>query len=285
MPIENQPVPPPGGVARALEQIEALSASSQHRCAPAAFARSMGLFEAARGSARLVLTRKSSNLLYNRLIAVGQRSPASASALDWALGHCLEQRAQGLAVAVTPRSRPQRLGLWLEKRGFERGFPGAKLWRDDRRLPRQTGSAEIRVRRVRGAESGHWVDVVARVWRAFGTRRAWFEARAQAEGWRHYVASIDGVDVGAGALFVGNVGDLCVGHLVDGVTLPEARRRGVQSAIIRRRIQEGRQSGCQLFCSETAPPLPRMPLVSYRNLKRQGFELAYLRDSWNLRFD
>ncbi len=44
----------------------------------------------------------------------------------------------------------------------------------------------------------------------------------------------------------------------------------------------GRRLGCELFTSETAPPLARMPLVSFRNLQRQGFELAYLRYAWNL---
>ena len=55
-----------------------------------------------------------------------------------------------------------------------------------------------------------------------------------------------------------------------------------QAAIIRRRLIDGRRLGCELFTSETAPPLPRMPLVSFRNLRRQGFELAYLRYPWNL---
>lgn len=284
MASRHTPLPPPAGAARAIEQIEALSASSQHRCAPEDFSRAMGLFEASRGSARLVLTRKSRNLLYNRLIALGQRSPGRATTIDWALALCREHDATGLAVTVTPGTRPGALTTWLREAGFERGTPGAKLWRDDRPLPSAEGGP-ISVRRVTGRQVSAWVDVVARVWRAFGTRRDWFEARALTEGWRHYVASIDGRDVGAGALFVGDAGDTRVGHLVDGVTLPDARRVGVQTAIIRRRVQDGRRAGCSLFCSETAPPLPRMPLVSYRNLRRQGFELAYLRDSWNLRFD
>ncbi len=78
--------------------------------------------------------------------------------------------------------------------------------------------------------------------------------------------------------------EFAVGHVVDGVTLKPWRRRGAQAAIIRRRVADGRRLGCGLFTSETAPPLPRMPLVSFRNLKRQGFELAYLRYSWILEF-
>ena len=66
------------------------------------------------------------------------------------------------------------------------------------------------------------------------------------------------------------------------VTLKPWRRRGAQAAIIRRRVADDRRLGCELFTSETAPPLPRMPLVSFRNLQRQRFDLAYLRYPWNL---
>ena len=130
------------------------------------------------------------------------------------------------------------------------------------------------------------MDVVSEVWRVFGFRRAWYEARVASSGWRHYLAWIDDQPVAAAALFVGTVGSgssaVKVGHLVDGVTLKAWRRRGAQAAIIRRRLADGRRAGCELFTSETAPPLPRMPLVSFRNLQRQGFELAYLRYPWNL---
>jgi hypothetical protein len=84
------------------------------------------------------------------------------------------------------------------------------------------------------------------------------------------------------SLFVGSVGGRTVGHLVDGITSRRSRKQGAQSAIIRRRISDGVKLGCELFSVETTPPLPGMPLVSFRNLRRQGFELAYLREAWKL---
>lgn len=97
---------------------------------------------------------------------------------------------------------------------------------------------------------------------------------------------MDDVPAGAAALYVGQVGHgtgaMTAGHLVDGVTLKPHRRVGVQRAIIRKRIADGLSAGCEVFTSETAPPLPRQPLASFRNLRREGFELAYLRYSWDI---
>ena len=240
----------------------------------------MGFRTLRMGAAALVMTRKSANLYYNRLVALGQASPATESQIDRALAAARDLGATALGVSRTRFSRPRKLTTWLKDRGFRLGHPGAKLWRDNG--PLGPATSPVRVRRVRTADAGLWVELVAKVWATYGSRSEWFEARVRTEGWRHYLAWIDGRPVAAGALFVAQAGDVRVGHLVDGVTLGPWRRRGAQSAVIRRRVADGLALGCDLFCSETAPPLPRMPLVSFRNLCRQGFHLAYLRDNWRV---
>ncbi len=229
-----------------------------------------------------MLTRTSTNLYFNRLIALGQASPATRTQLDSFIDSAQSHGVKAVAVTLGAGARPPELTGWLKKRGFQRANPSAKLWRDSEPLNPATGSGRVRVRRVPPKDARLWVDVVSRVWRTFGSRRAWYEARVGTPRWYHYLAWVGDEPVGAGALFVGDVGSARVGHLVDGVTLGPWRRRGVQAAIIRTRVSHGRRLGCDLFTSETAPPLPRMPLVSFRNLRRQGFELAYLRDVWRL---
>ena len=236
------------------------------------------------GATTVILTRKSSNLYYNRWIAAGCAAPASEAQLERAIAYAREHRVASLGVSTGPGTRPAELGRWLEARGFRRVHPGAKLWRGAEPLPRPEHPSTVTVRKVRGREVGTWIDVVSRVWRTYDSRRAWYEARAKTPGWTHYLAWIDGEPVGAGALFLGEVGETKAAHLVDGVTLPAWRRRGVQAAIIRRRVGDARRAGCSVLTSETAPPLPRMPLVSFRNLCRQGFRFGYLRESWRLDF-
>jgi acetyltransferase (GNAT) family protein len=236
--------------------------------------------------------RKSTNRYYNRLIAWGQASPGTPQQLDRFLAGAREHRVGSVGVSLGPSARPAALRSWLDERGFAPVGPAAKLWRDASPLlgqgpgMRSSGmrgpGRGISVRVARGTDVARWVDVVSSVWRSFGSRRAWFEARAGAPGWRHYLAWIDGRPVATGALFVAEVSGRMVGHLVDGTTLRDHRGLGVQNALIRRRLTDGRRLGCEFFAVETAPPLPRMPLVSFRNLCRQGFQLAYVRESWRL---
>lgn len=292
--MRAEPVRPSAAACRAIEIIEAESDYSQHMCAPPHEAKRLGLTADRMGSAVVILTRKSQNLMYNKLAALGQGSPATERQIDRFVNMARRHRVKKISVPLGAGMRPRHLPRLLEGRGFRRGHPGAKLWRDGSPLVpphsdrghRPGETTNISVRRVRPSEASAWVDVVSEVWRAFGFRRAWYEARIVTPGWRHYLAWIDEKPVAAAALFIGTVGSgnsaVKVGHLVDGVTLKGWRRRGAQAAIIRRRLTDGRRLGCELFTSETAPPLPRMPLVSFRNLRRQGFELAYLRYPWNL---
>ncbi len=295
--LRAEPVCPAAATCRAIEIIEAESAYSQHLCAPAPEAKRLGLAAERVGSAAAILTRKSQNTMYNKLVGWGQASPGTAGQLDRFVQAARRHGVAKVSVPLGATARPRGLASLLQERGFRRGSPGAKLWRDGSPLPAPARApalrgtdpgirSRIRVRRVRPAEAPLWVDLVAEVWRVFGYRRPWFEARVSAPGWSHYLAWIEDRPVAAGALFVATIGRgrraVTVGHLVDGVTLKPFRRQGAQSVVIRRRIADGRRLGCSFFTSETAPPLPRMPLVSFRNLRRQGFELAYLRHSWSL---
>lgn len=284
----------------AIELAEAASAWSHHRCCEEA-AEKLGLVTEALGREsspdlhrrpKIVLTRKSVNLLFNRVIGLGLRAPATERQLDQAVEIAQRSRVGRFAVDISPFATPGRLPSWLRARGFSPGkSPGGKLWRDDRPLEPTTVSARedgVTVRRLEPREAGLWVDVVSQVWSTFGSRRWWYEARLREPDWYHYLSYApddEGTPIGAGALHVVTVevakGErIRVGHLVDGVTLGPYRRLGGQSSVIRRRVEDGLELGCTLFTSETAPPLPRMPLVSYRNLCRQGFELAYLRQTW-----
>jgi GNAT superfamily N-acetyltransferase len=89
-----------------------------------------------------------------------------------------------------------------------------------------------------------------------------------------YVATVDGVRAGAAALSTtGGVGLLALA-----ATLPEFRRRGAQTALIRARLEDAAASGCDVVATvaEFASP-------SQRNLERAGLRIAYTKAVWRLR--
>jgi GNAT superfamily N-acetyltransferase len=61
--------------------------------------------------------------------------------------------------------------------------------------------------------------------------------------------------------------------------LPALRGRGAQTALLRARIEAARELGCAVLVTETGEPAGRQPGASYRNIRRAGFEPAYVRQN------
>lgn len=115
---------------------------------------------------------------------------------------------------------------------------------------------------------GHGVPAGARA-RDRGSVARW----AEIDTWRLFLARVDGVPAGAALLSLD--GDL--GYLANASTLPESRGRGVQTALIARRIADAAAAGCESVCSSAA-----FGSQSQRNLQRAGLQLAYTKTVWRL---
>jgi GNAT superfamily N-acetyltransferase len=63
-------------------------------------------------------------------------------------------------------------------------------------------------------------------------------------------------------------------------TLPEARGRGAQSALIARRIEDCARARCDTIVVETAEPTAENAAPSYRNVTRLGFQPVYARPNY-----
>jgi GNAT superfamily N-acetyltransferase len=89
-----------------------------------------------------------------------------------------------------------------------------------------------------------------------------------APGFIRYLAHVEGDAVGEAAMRID--GDLA--QIAGAGTVPHARGRGVQKALLRRRLADARQAGCTLAVVTTAPGTR-----SQDNVMRRGFELLYAR--------
>ncbi len=98
-------------------------------------------------------------------------------------------------------------------------------------------------------------------------QRAWFAL----PGFHRYVARLDGRAVAGAGLFVHDeVGYLCVS-----ATLPAARGRGAQAALIARRWRDAAEWGCRYVTSQTA-----FGGTSQHNMERAGMRSAHSLGIW-----
>lgn len=96
----------------------------------------------------------------------------------------------------------------------------------------------------------------------------------RADGVHCFLAEIEGHPVATGAM--GLAGDVAL--LAGTSTIPSARRRGAQLALLAARLEYASSRGADLAMM-VAPPGG----ASQRNAERQGFRTAYTRTKWRLR--
>jgi ribosomal protein S18 acetylase RimI-like enzyme len=95
-------------------------------------------------------------------------------------------------------------------------------------------------------------------------------------GWNHYFATKDDKPIAAASMYYnGHFASLAIA-----ATLPDYRRYGAQSALITQRINDAIDMGCKYMAVETAENKPGKFSASNRNMKRFGFDLAYLRPNY-----
>lgn len=90
-------------------------------------------------------------------------------------------------------------------------------------------------------------------------------------GWKFYVAYVDQQPAAAGVMHMHNR----IASFTFAATLPEYRRLGLQSRLLKHRIAEAAKHGCRLAVSQCAFLSP-----SHRNMERVGMKMGYVRTTW-----
>jgi GNAT superfamily N-acetyltransferase len=136
----------------------------------------------------------------------------------------------------------------------------------------------IRVRVAESEETKLWTDVSTRGWTSDHPQLIEFfrQFAAISSARRHSVYFLAEFDGEAGA-----AGVLCMHEGValfgGATTVPELRRRGLQSALLRERMRYAFKHGCDL-----ASMAAEAGSESQRNAERNGFRIAYTRTKWRL---
>ena len=95
----------------------------------------------------------------------------------------------------------------------------------------------------------------------------------QCTGSHPFLAELEGQPVATGMLFIYD--DVAI--LAGASTLPEARSRGAQNALLDARLRYAKERGCTLAMMAALPGSQ-----SQKNAQKNGFQIAYTRTKWQL---
>lgn len=213
-------------------------------------------------------------LLFNRLVGWGLNGPARRSDIEAALER---YRRAGLAhygVQLSPAAKPEEFAAWLDAAGLVRGDCWSKVYRAAGDVPAIV--TPLRVEEIGERHAGIFASIACAAFGMPTHLEPWIAAVVGRPGWHHYLAFDGDEPVASAALFVrGEIGWLGIAG-----TLPSARRRGAQGALMARRLNDGRALGSRWFVTETGEDRPDRPNPSFHNMMRLGFELAYQRPNY-----
>ena len=137
----------------------------------------------------------------------------------------------------------------------------------------------VSVRRIYEDEADLWAEVAAEGWSTEHESLSEFmlafgKIAARTAGGHPFVAELGGRRVGAGGFAIYD--DVCI--LSGATTIPDARRQGVQNALLAARLRYAAEHECRLAMMCALPGSQ-----SQKNAQRNGFDIAYTRIKWQLK--
>jgi len=213
--------------------------------------------------------------LFNRVIGLGIGTEADDDLVDAVLASYARRSQTNLVLEVTGTSEPEDVRDRLGARGLvDSGHRQAKTWQEPALYDGPGMDAVVRL----GPDD---VDEFAQVnmiaWEVPAFLAVWFGATLFADGFHHFGVRIEGRLVSTGAMFVSDE----LAWLGFGATLPQFRGRGMQTALLARRVHEAAAMECRIVHSETAAHTADRHNPSLANMLAVGFEHAYDKEWWS----
>jgi GNAT superfamily N-acetyltransferase len=260
-------------IARICEFAEARAVAGVPEAAPPEFVRQTGLHVEHIGSAVALVMERADHILFNRVIGLGLIEPATEAMID-RIVDLYRPHGVRFAVQLSPTAQPDALPAWLAARGIQRGDSWLKFIRGVE--PPAPAPTELRITAIGPELAAAYAETISAVFEMPPLFRPWTQANIGRPGWRHYLAFDGDQPVATAALFVRDG----LGWLSEAGTLPAARGRGAQSALLARRITDATALGCRRLVVETGDDTPEDPNPSAHNVRRAGFQLAYRRPNY-----
>jgi hypothetical protein len=250
-----------------IHRLDAIEASAFRAMYAAAPDPSLGIATHEIAGATLLICKGLPAPIFNRVIGLGNTTPASARDLDHIVA---AYRAAGLKnwwICLSPDAQPETIDEMLSMRGFTLAprKSWAKVVRDNSPILKMKTTLEIRT--IRPGEEPTLAETLCAAYRMPPSAAPWFARIPTMKGWKAVAAFDGGAMIGAGMLYT-NGENAWLG--VAGVR-PEARGRHAHRALMIERIRLASSSGCQCIATETGEPIGDEASPSLDNMYACGF--------------
>jgi len=252
---------------RLHDEVEATAYRSMYAAAPPELAQALGLQVQEVDGAWALLAPAMPTPVFNRVIGLANRGPATAASLDRLVARYRSAGVGEWWLHVSPAGHEAALQQLLVGHGFQlaQRRSWAKMHRDA--VPMMPVDCRAEVREIAAGEEGAMAQCLCQAYDMPAALAPWFTNLAQQPGWHAVAAWLDSRVVGAGFLYIrGEHGWLGAG----GVT-PAARGLHVHRALMARRIELARAAGCRDLFTETGEAIADEANPSLRNMQACGF--------------
>jgi hypothetical protein len=260
------------------ETAEAEFMHAMARLAPPEVQHELGMAQARLGGGvALVMSRDPTAGYWNKALGFGVTEPVTGDLVSEVLDFYRSHDGQEAVIQVAPSVLPEDWGDICAREGLVAGSVWVKLLRDVGDPPPPTSG--LRVADVGEADAREWAEVLCRGFgMPLGPLVDMVAGVVAADSPFVPCAAWDGDRLVASASLMvrGDVAAFC-----GAATLPEARGRGAQSAMLVHRIARAARAGCRWLSAETWKPTAQAPHnPSLSNLERVGFDVVYDRTNW-----
>jgi GNAT superfamily N-acetyltransferase len=219
----------------------------------------------------------------NRVSGIGWDEPLTAGLTERIIAFYRDAEAPSAVLMIAPQVLPPDWAALSEPFGIaDSGSAIAKLAGDARAVAAQSKTSSrlddgLRVGPVPASRAEEWGQAMRLGFNHKDPRLARQSAGLSAvDGWQLFAVYEGDAIVATGSLRV----DGTVGHLFGGATLPAARNRGAQSALIAARAAAAAEAGCAWVIGEAVAEKDGEHNPSLHNQLRAGLTVRYQRENW-----
>jgi hypothetical protein len=268
-----------------LERVEAEAFFAVEEAAPSATRGALGMASLRIGGGVALAMRNDPTRFWSKVLGLGFEQPVTAELIGEVCGFYRSHGAAYATLEIAPDVLPADWPEICARLNLTPGGTLVKLAIDvDTAVARLDDSAQpaprVSPEQVKPDQALAWASVQVE---SFGMPRDGLAEMAAATvgqpNWYQVGVWADGYLVGAAAMYTFEG----AAHMFGAGTLPNARRRGGQTAMLAARVRAAQAAGCRWIVGETSVEAPGEHNPSLHNMMRAGLEPRYERRIWNWR--